>query len=250
MRWTGSWALKFINKIGRNRPDRIVNEFKKYSKNKAHVAIIDTACLSSLKEIIAQDSEQSDKCSASAYIAGPIDLIAINYACIACNIYKARSIFYIYCTYIIWNGLQSKHCVPFNSFVPCHCFWPFLPIECFVVLTELGRSDGSSLPRSKEEIRFEVDQNQVRFHVIDKCFFIQKASLNILVVEWTSNWRSCDNIPCEKIGIYSSIRKAKLQECCVSEVRQLAKQNAHEQLSMNLLGSPWQLFLQHIVRIA
>ena len=152
----------------------------------------------------------------------------------ACNI-KARSIFFnIYYmnimyirSYIIWKvGLQSKHCVPFNSFVPCHCFWPFLPIECFVVLTELGRSDGSSLPRSKEEIRFEVDQNQVRFHVIDKCFFIQKASLNILVVEWTSNSRSFDNIPyVKKLGFIDQESQVTGMLCFWSKATSQAKRS-------------------------
>lgn len=129
------------------------------------MAIIDVDCPPTLKEIAAQDSEQSDTYSASdRYI-----LHMIIY-----GLFKLRmhEVYY----------LQSKHCVPFKAFVPCHWRFPFLPIVCFVVLTELVRSDGSSCPRSKEEMRLEVDQNQVRFHVIDRCFFIQKAILNILVV--------------------------------------------------------------------
>lgn len=127
--------------------------------------MIDVDCPPTLKEIAAQDSEQSDTYSASdRYIRHMIIY----------GLFKLRmhEVYY----------LQSKHCVPFKAFVPCHWRFPFLPIVCFVVLTELVRSDGSSCPRSKEEMRLEVDQNQVRFHVIDRCFFIQKAILNILVV--------------------------------------------------------------------
>lgn len=78
------------------------------------------------------------------------------------------------------STIQSSYCVPFNSLVPCHLFFPRESTHLLAVLTWHFFSDGLKAPRSSSSINRDVDHIQVRFHVKERCFFIQKAILNIL----------------------------------------------------------------------
>lgn len=83
------------------------------------------------------------------------------------------------------STIQSSYCVPFNSLVPCHLFFPRESTHLLAVLTWHFFSDGLKAPRSSSSINRDVDHIQVRFHVKERCFFIQKAILNILDESWS-----------------------------------------------------------------
>ena len=97
----------------------------------------------------------------------------------------------------LWENstIQSSYCVPFNSLVPCHLFFPRESTHLLAVLTWHFFSDGLKAPRSSSSINRDVDHIQVRFHVKERCFFIQKAILNILdESEYESDIMNCVTI--------------------------------------------------------
>ena len=95
--------------------------------------------------------------------------------------------------------IQSSYCVPFNSLVPCHLFFPRESTHLFAVLTWHFFSDGLKAPRSSSSINRDVDHIQVRFHVKERCFFIQKAILNILDESDIMNCVTIRNVTVPKI---------------------------------------------------